>query len=224
MGIAGYGEPDGDGSDGGACGYGPLRPTLYGANIAAASVAIFGDGHQCGACYQIKCDTSSNPACSGQPVSVTVTDLCPGGDWCGNGKTHFDMSGTALGNLAASGQASVLHTCGVVNISYKRVPCVWKSNISLKINAGSSVWWLSILVLYQGGPGDIQSVEVQQTSGGGWTALRHDWGANYVLSGGAQGPYFLRITSQLTGVPVSCKNPIPANFSPGSTYDCGAQS
>ncbi|KAL0317274.1 UNVERIFIED_CONTAM: putative expansin-B2 [Sesamum angustifolium] len=48
----------------------------------------------------VKC--TQNAECSGHPITVTITDECPGA--CNNDPVHFDLSGKAFGYLAKPGQ------------------------------------------------------------------------------------------------------------------------
>lgn len=67
--------------------------------------------------FQVKC--TSNSACSGKPVSVVITDECPGGP-CVAESVHFDLSGSAFGGMAISGQGEQLRNAGNLQIQYKR--------------------------------------------------------------------------------------------------------
>uniref|UniRef100_A0A453GM28 Expansin-like EG45 domain-containing protein n=1 Tax=Aegilops tauschii subsp. strangulata TaxID=200361 RepID=A0A453GM28_AEGTS len=124
-----YGNPNGAGSDGGACGYQTAvghRP--FSSMIAAGSSPLFMAGMGCGACYDVKC--TSNSACSGKPVTVVITDLSPGNLYPGE-PCHFDMSGTALGAMAKPGMADKLRAGGVIRMQYKRY-------VALRHRIGSS--------------------------------------------------------------------------------------
>jgi hypothetical protein len=66
---------------------------------------------------QVKCTT--NAACSGQPVTIVITDQSPGGLFPGE-VAHFDMSGTAMGAMAKPGMDDKLRAGGVLRIRYRR--------------------------------------------------------------------------------------------------------
>lgn len=52
-------------------------------------------------------------------MRVVITDECPGGA-CVSESVHFDLSGTAFGGMAISGQADQLRNAGVLQIQRRR--------------------------------------------------------------------------------------------------------
>ncbi|CAL9091008.1 unnamed protein product [Musa textilis] len=156
-----YGSAEGDGSDGGACGYGTLvdvKPLR--ARVGAVSPVLFKGGEGCGACYKVRClDTA---ICSRRAVTVIITDECPGG-YCASGHTHFDLSGAAFGRMAVAGEAGQLRDRGEISVIFRRTPCKYPGkNIAFHVNEGSTNFWLSLLVEFEGDDGDIGSMHIKQ--------------------------------------------------------------
>ena len=56
--------------------------------------------------------------CSGKPITVTITDECPG--HCDDVPFHFDLSGHAFGAMAKPGQENNLRQRGRVDIQFRR--------------------------------------------------------------------------------------------------------
>nr|ACG27717.1 beta-expansin 4 precursor [Zea mays] len=215
-----YGAPNGDGSDGGACGYQTAvgqRP--FSSMIAAGSPSLFKGGKGCGACYEVKCD--SNPACSGQPATVVITDECPGGV-CLAEAAHFDMSGTSMGAMAKPGMADRLRAAGILKIQYKRVPCKYSGvNIAFRVDQGSNPFYLEVLIEFEDGDGDLSAVQLMEAGCGTWTPMVHNWGAlwryNSNTGKALKAPFSLRLTSD-SGRVLVANNVIPAGWNPGATY------
>ncbi|KAK1261209.1 Expansin-B17 [Acorus gramineus] len=216
-----YGSPDGDGSDGGACGYGSLvdvRPLK--ARVGAVSPVLFRDGEGCGACYKVRC--LDEGVCSRRAVTVIVTDECPGG-YCSNGRTHFDLSGAAFGRMAVAGLGSELRDRGEIQVVYRRTKCKYaRKNIAFHVNEGSTDYWLSVLVEFEEGDGDIGSMHIKPTSSEDWLEMKHIWGANWCIIGGPlKGPFSLKLTTLSTQRTLSARDVIPRNWSPKATYTSG---
>eukprot|EP00250_Pteridium_aquilinum_P003243 c13563_g1_i1 orf=79-888(+) len=214
-----YGSPQGDGSDGGACGYGRLAKTPYGTHVSAASPVLFRNGKGCGACYQVKCVGGGEGICSPVPVRVVITDECPGG-YCAFGRTHFDMSGSAFGRLASTrGEAPTLLNEGLIHVLYRRVACSYHGReIAFQVNQGATNFWFSVLVRYEAGDGDLSAVYLMEGQAQEWREMQQLWGAYWCLNGGPlRPPFSIKITSSF-GNTLTAMNAIPSNWTPGSTY------
>lgn len=86
-----------------------------------------------------------------------------GGTFCSTGEPAFDLSGMAMTNMALPGRDQELRNLGLYEIQYRRVPCYYPNqNVAFKVDPGSTPFWLSFTIEYQGGPGDIESVAIRQ--------------------------------------------------------------
>ncbi|GER28941.1 expansin B2 [Striga asiatica] len=209
-----YGSPTGAGS-GGACGFADdVGFPPYNGFISAGNNVLFKSGKGCGSCYQVKCTQHS--ACSGRPITVTITDECPGA--CNNDAVHFDLSGKAFGSLAKFGQENALRQAGRINIQVK---CGYKVGLTFKIDVGSNQNYLAFAVEDENGDGDVGGVEILgSNSGAQWVSMGQSWGATWKaeLANGARGPYSVRLTSIESGEKVLANKVIPANWAPGQRY------
>ncbi|KAL2892483.1 putative expansin-B2 [Bienertia sinuspersici] len=208
-----YGSPTGAGSNGGACGYTDTveRPP-YSSMVSAAGSSIYQFGDGCGVCYQVKC--TENQACSGNPVTVTITDQCPG---CPS--AHFDLSGTAFGAIAKPGQAGQLRDAGVLNVQYKRINCNYPGvTVEVRVDPGSNPSYFASTIEYVDGEG-IKSVKLKQQSGE-WIPMEQSWGAVWELNPGhvLQPPFSLQLVEAISGKTLILNNVIPRNWNPGQTY------
>ncbi|XP_010238652.1 putative expansin-B14 [Brachypodium distachyon] len=212
-----YGPANGAGTDGGACGYQrDVELPPFSAMVTAGGPSIYQDGKGCGACYQVKC--MDNPACSGNPVTVVVTDQCPGGP-CAADRVHFDLSGKAFGALAKPGLAGSLRNVGNIKVQFNRVACNWHGvNVAFRVDAGSNPNYLAVLVEDEAGDGNLSAVELQQRGGaGGWAPMQRSWGATWKYNGAVKAPVSIRLTSS-SGKKLVAANVIPVGWQPGRTY------
>lgn len=214
-----YGSPTGAGSDGGACGYGgAVEQPPFSSMISAGGPSLYESGKGCGACYEVKC--TENSACSGSPVEVVITDECPG---CGGAdKVHFDLSGTAFGAMAVSGQAQKLRDAGILQIQHRRVKCNYRgTSLAFHVDSGSNANYFACLIEYEDGDGDLAKVELKEaTDSATWKPMQQSWGAVWKLDAGGplKPPFSLRLTTVESGRTLVLNNVIPAGWTPGQTY------
>ncbi|XP_057981195.1 putative expansin-B2 [Malania oleifera] len=218
-----YGAANGDGSEGGACGFKDIvGKAPINSLIAAGGPSLYNSGKSCGACYEVKCESTANAACSGNSVTVVITDECPAGGACSAEAAHFDLSGTAFGDLAVSGQSETLRNAGVLKIQYRRVQCKYPGqNLNFQVDAGSNKNYLAVLATYVDGAGDVAKLELQEAGSTTWESMDQSWGdvykANAASSSGFTFPVSLRLTTD-SGQSVVAKNIIPADWTAGQTY------
>ncbi|KAI3863341.1 hypothetical protein MKX03_023281 [Papaver bracteatum] len=216
-------QPQG-GSSGGGSGGGSISPGLpvatwygdpNGAGSDAGGPSLYKSGKGCGSCYQVKC--TGHSLCSGNAVTVAITDECPG---CSE-STHFDLSGTAFGAMAISGHEQQLRSAGVLQIQYQRVECNYPgTNIVFQVDAGSNPYYFATLVEYEDGDSDIATIDLQDSSASAdWRPMQQLWGAVWKLNSGSslRGPLSLRLKSS-KGEMLVALNVIPAGWGAGVTY------
>ncbi|MCL7022023.1 hypothetical protein MKW94_024989 [Papaver nudicaule] len=206
-----YGDPNGFGSDGGACGYAKdVKEPLFSSRISAGGASLFNDGQGC------------DPRCSGKPVTVVITDSCPGKGTCAAEATHFDLSGTAFGAMANPGQEQQLRDVGTLQIQYQRVKCNFPSKIVFKVDAGSNPNYFATLVEYQNTDSDIVSVDLQAAGSSNWQPMQRRKGtAVWVLNSQAtplKTPFSLRLRSG-NGKMIVAQNVIPDGYQPNNPYE-----
>ncbi|PKU79652.1 Expansin-B15 [Dendrobium catenatum] len=208
---------------GGACGYGDLvgKPP-FSSMVTAGNPNLFLSGKGCGACYQVKC--TKNSLCSGEPVTVTITDECPGGP-CLAEKIHFDLSGSAFGSLALSGKTDQLLNTGVITVEYARVKCKYNGyTIAFHVDSSSSGYYFAVVVEYEGGDGDLSGVDLRQAGGVGgspeWLSMQHSWGAIWKINSDSKlkPPFSLRLTTLTSHATIVADDVIPVGWRPGMTY------
>ncbi|KAH9618488.1 hypothetical protein KSS87_008901 [Heliosperma pusillum] len=180
-----------------------LRPELRGMDLLMVPEAM------------VKC--TENAACSGNPVTVTITDACPG---CTSESAHFDLSGTAFGALAKTGLANQLRNAGVIKLQYRMVECDYPGvTIQVRVDQGSNPYYLAVAIVYAEGTG-ISKVELQAKSSNGWINMFQSsgvtWAANTVVV--LQPPFSIRLTEKQSRNTLILTNIIPVGWKPGQTY------
>jgi len=150
---------------GGACGYNDLPLVTFPMGF---SVAIggdeFDDGYGCGACYEITCvgPYGNNPDCycgdaGKNTVIVQATDQCPE---CSS--THFDLNAEAFTSFVKDKSSSMAGTCGVVETTFRRVSCDFRSNIKIRSKSGTSGFWYGLHIDDVAGYGAISSIKLRE--------------------------------------------------------------
>ncbi|KAL7158480.1 hypothetical protein ABFS83_02G145800 [Erythranthe nasuta] len=214
-----YGNPSGAGSVGGACGYqNAVEAAPFSSLITAAASSIYNSGKACGTCFQVKCTRTAS--CSGNPVTVVITDECPG---CDSQSLLFDLSGSSFGTMAISGKENQLRNVGIEQIQYRRVHCNFAGvSIAFRVDPGTNENYFAAAVEFENGDG-LAGVELKQAakSGGAWLKMQPSWGAVWKvdLPPNYKPPFSVRLTaggnSRKT---IIADKVIPANYKPGQTY------
>jgi hypothetical protein len=150
---------------GGACGYKDLPQVTFPKGF---SVAIggdeFNDGYGCGACYEVTCIGAygNNPTCgcggSGKnKVVVQATDRCPECE-----STHFDLNTEAFTSIVAGQSTEMAGTCGIIETTFRRVSCDFKSNIKIRSKSGTSGYWYGLHIDDVAGYGAISKIQLRE--------------------------------------------------------------
>ncbi|KAI4980751.1 hypothetical protein ZWY2020_021236 [Hordeum vulgare] len=101
-----------------------------------------------------------------------------------------------------------------------RTPCKYRGkNIAFRVVEGSTSFWLSLLVEFEDGDGDIGSMQLKQAKSTDWQDMKHIWGATWsVTPGPLVGPFSIRVTTLTTKKTLSAQDVIPRNWTPKATY------
>ncbi|KAL9244822.1 hypothetical protein vseg_018546 [Gypsophila vaccaria] len=206
----------------GACGYGSFALKLNSEHVAAARQNIYLSGQGCGACYQIRCENKA--VCSKNGTSIVVTDFH-------NAKTNFTdfvLSSRAFRAMALPGKDKQLLGIGIVDVEYKRVPCVYKGqNLAIRVEEFSKPPnYLAVKILYQGGQTKIVGAEVARVDApSNWISMKHNYGAVWDTSAAPKGALQFRfiIYSGYDAQYFYTNQVLPAKWKPGVVYDSTAQ-
>ncbi|KAK3157107.1 hypothetical protein QOZ80_2AG0116250 [Eleusine coracana subsp. coracana] len=218
-----YGAPTGAGpyDNGGACGYKNTNQYPFMSMTSCGNQPLFKDGDGCGACYQIRCVSKNNPACSGKPQRVVITDM----NYYPVARYHFDLSGTAFGAMARPGLNDKLRHAGIIDMQFRRVPCNHRGlTINFHVHHTSNPNYLAVLAEYANKDGTVVQMDLQEKNARYWTPMRRSWGAIWRLDSNRrlQGPFSIRIRSE-SGKTLVARNVIPANWRPDGNYRSNVQ-
>lgn len=214
-----YGSPDCYGTPRGACGFGEYGRTVNDGNVAGVS-KLWKNGTGCGACYQVRCKIPQY--CDENGATVVVTDYGEGD------RTDFIMSPRGYAKLGRNEDASAeLFKYGVVDIEYKRVPCMYSGyNIVAQVHERSkNPDYFAVVVLYVDGMYDVNAVEMWQEDCQEWRPMRRAYGVVFDYANPPSGEINLRFqVSGNEGVYwVQSKNAIPSDWKAGAAYDTMVQ-
>ncbi|GAA0150981.1 hypothetical protein LIER_09798 [Lithospermum erythrorhizon] len=188
-----YGPPQGPGS-GGACGFAnDVSFGPFNGMISAGNNYLFQGGLGCGGCYSVKC--INNAFCSGYPITVTITDECPGA--CNNVPIHFDLSGTAL------------------------VPCRYATKMTFKVDGGSNPNYFACAIEYVPEDGAIKSVELKPSNSVNWLPMQESFGATWKINinpGVMKSPFSIRVTTKQSNKVYTSFDVIPVGWQPNKRY------
>ncbi|KAL6906410.1 hypothetical protein ACP4OV_004011 [Aristida adscensionis] len=214
-----YGRPNGAGPDnnGGGCGYSNTNRYPFNSMTSCGSKLVFKDGKGCGSCYQVRCTSKSNRACSGTPQTVIITDVNYDTSL---GPNRFDLSGTAFGAMAKPGRNQDLRNAGAVDIQFRRVPCNYRGlKVTFHVVGGCNPFYFAVLVLYAGSAGAVVQVDLREANSRSWRPLYESWGAVWRLDSyhPLQAPFTLRVKSD-NGKSIVAENVIPRGWKGNTDY------
>ncbi|KAF3333837.1 Expansin-A33 [Carex littledalei] len=203
-----YGGGDASGTMGGACGYGNLYSAGYGVFTTALSTALFNNGGMCGACYQIKRDSTKTQWCKpgGKTITVTATNFCPpnyalasnNGGWCNPPRQHFDIAQPAWDVIG-------VHRAGIIPVVFKR----------FQVNGNPYFELVSISNV--GGSGVICAVWIKGSKTD-WMLMTRNWGMNWQSGAYLNGQTLSFRVRTDDGKTLTFYNVAPSNWYFGSTY------
>ncbi|XP_057548248.1 expansin-A32-like [Amaranthus tricolor] len=212
-----YGGTDGSGTfEGGACGYGDVVTSEgrgYGTQTAAISTAMFKNGAGCGSCYELKCEDATKGCKPGAPsITITATNVCPGGGWCAPPQEHFDLTQPAFLRIADL-------NAGVIPLQYRRVPCIRIGGMRFTISSNSNPYFLMVLIWNVAGAGDVERVLIKGNRGKPFTEMKRNWGQYWESNNSLLGQSLTFRVTTSDGKKSTSWHRVPANWQFGQTYE-----
>jgi len=143
-------------------------------------------------CTGTDTNTDGYVPCTGNLVTVAVTDECPGGGGahCTGAKNHFDLSTKAFKVIGAE-------QAGTIHIKWRQVDCPVPANENVKLVVLGNQWWFKMAAKDVAGPGHIEKIEIKSATISDWRELDEDYGAFFKSTANVGGgPYHFRLTAE----------------------------
>lgn len=107
-----------------------------------------------------------------------------------------------------------------------RVACNFTGqNIAFYVDSGSNPYYLSVVVEYANGDGDLGALELKEapsptSDAEDWIPMQQSWGENWKLNSASQlqPPFSIKLTSLTSGRSLIVHDVIPVDWKPGQTY------
>ncbi|BFG21468.1 hypothetical protein CerSpe_077420 [Prunus speciosa] len=210
-----YGDMGGSETMQGACGYGDLFQQGYGLETTALSTALFNNGLNCGACFEVMCvDDPQWCIPNSGTIKITATNFCPPNwdpapdHWCNPPMKHFDLSMAMFTKLAQA-------KAGIIPIKYRRVSCYKKGGVKFELKGNP--FWLAVLVYNVGGAGDVTSVRIRGFKTD-WLQMSRNWGQIWQIGSNMVGQSLSFQVTTSNGRTLEFDNVAPGDWQFGQTY------
>jgi len=195
-----------DNVGGGNCGLDTDPGAVY---VTAIAEPDWEGSAMCGRCLEVTGPKGT--------IVAKVVDRCPapsGTGWCADGG-HLDLDDRAFAAVANPAQ-------GIVEVSWRTVPCEWPGNVRVINKDGINPWWYALFV--DDHRHGIASVAVHDADSTEWRAAERQSYNAWVITFGGAGldlPVSIRLTD-VTGAQVERTGVVTA-LTEYAIFDMGAQ-